>query len=264
MKGTMHVPDHLLRTLDVCGPPADPTGPRAQRDLQRALSCGPEPAPVPRSRSAWPVRLALATGTLVVVTTGALVLPTSLHGDRAFASWTPQPSQLRAQEADHAAQSCRKEQRGGRSGWDRLLQQAEVAVADRRGTWTTVVLAAPGGFSALCLTDSSSHLFDRSMIGSIGTVDESDPGPRELAATDLGVGTMSAGEVSLAAGRAGNDVIGVSYASRSHGIVHASVSHGRFALWFPGDELVDAAHGVAVTAEYRDGTTGVQQLRLDA
>ena len=81
---------------------------------------------------------------------------------------------------------------------------AAVAVAERRGVWTTVVLAGEDGFSALCITDDAVHLFSNGMIGSVGKpADHTTPGPRELIATDLGTGSMDAGEISLAAGAAG-------------------------------------------------------------
>ncbi|HEX4812222.1 MAG TPA: hypothetical protein VFV66_05665 [Nonomuraea sp.] len=96
------------------------------------------------------------------------------------------------------------------------------------------------------------------MIGSVGTPTEyAAPGPRDLVATSLGVGTMKAGDVSLAAGTAGSDIVGVIYRSRTHGHVAATVSRGHFALWLPGDEFEDASNdGVLVEVTYRGGRTG--------
>lgn len=51
----------------------------------------------------------------------------------------------------------------------------------------------------------------------------------ELLATDLGTGTVDAGEISLAAGAAGaagSDVAGVVYHSRTRGDVTATVNEG--------------------------------------
>jgi hypothetical protein len=88
------------------------------------------------------------------------------------------------------------------------------------------------GFSAMCITDDSAHLFANAMIGSIGTpTDFAAPAPYQLVATDLGAGTMGAGDVSLAAGAAGSEVVNVVYRSREHGDVAATVDQGRFALW---------------------------------
>lgn len=105
------------------------------------------------------------------------------------------------------------------------LNRAEPAIAERRGVWTSVVLAGTDGFSAMCITDDSTHLFAKDMVGSLGTpTDHAAPGPRALTATDLGAGTMRAGDLSLAAATAGSDIVGVVYHSRTHGDVSATVS----------------------------------------
>jgi hypothetical protein len=103
------------------------------------------------------------------------------------------------------------------------------------------------------------------MIGSVGApTDYAAPGPRALTATDLGAGTMSAGDISLAAGTSGSDVVGVVYLSRTHGDVFATVSRGRSALWLPGGELKDySSNGVEVEVTYRDGRTGTSRLNLN-
>ncbi|MGI8535729.1 MAG: hypothetical protein ACR2K2_04360 [Mycobacteriales bacterium] len=114
------------------------------------------------------------------------------------------------------------------------------------------------------ITDDSAGLFDDGMIGSVGTpTGYAALGPRELFATDLGMGTMGAGDISLAAGAVGPDVVGVAYRSRVHGVVTATVEGGRFALWFPGDELKDRpSGGVEVDVTYRDGQTDTSRLIL--
>jgi hypothetical protein len=74
---------------------------------------------------------------------------------------------------------------------------------------------------------------------------------------------MSAGDISLAAGTAGSDVVGVIYKSRTHDAVTATVSPGHFALWLPGDELRNASSdGVEVEVTYQDGTTETRRLTL--
>jgi hypothetical protein len=122
--------------------------------------------------------------------------------------------------------------------------------------------AGNDGFAVLCITDDSSSWFDRGMIGSIGAPpDWTPPGPRELRARDLGRGTMSAGDISLAAGDAGSDVAGVVYRSPVHGEVTATLSKGKFAFWLPGGELEHASSsGVDVDVTYRDGSTGTTRL----
>lgn len=67
----------------------------------------------------------------------------------------------------------------------------------------------------------------------------------------------------MVAGDAGSEVTGVSYDSRTHGRVSATVAAGRFALWLPGDELRNASNdGAQVQVTYRDGTTDTIQLTI--
>lgn len=266
-----------LRTLDTADYNVDAANLRARTDLQRILATDPtidrhqqhrgssaDTTGRPRNATRTIRRFALAGGLVTVVTAGMVMLPSFTGGDQAFASWADVPHGMTAQESTDAANSCRQMHEDGPDGYADELENAVPAVAERRGVWSTVVLAASGGFSALCITDDSSHLFGRDMIGSIGTSVATPPGPRELIATDLGTGTMNAGDISVAVGAAGSDVVGVVYHSRTHGDVAATVSDGHFALWFPGDELKQASstHGVDVEVTYGDGTSGTSTLML--
>ncbi len=86
-----------------------------------------------------------------------------------------------------AASQCRSAQEDGAGAEHRrALERAETAISEHRGVWTTVVLAGDDGFSALCVTDTSRHLFS-DMFGS-----------------------------------AGADIAGVSLHSRTHGVVVAT------------------------------------------
>ncbi|MFE4195760.1 hypothetical protein ACFRJ9_07840 [Paenarthrobacter sp. NPDC056912] len=264
-----HILDASLRTLDAADPLELDAG-RARADLRRILATDApaarhtgRAAAAPRPRTGR--KVALLGGVAAAVTAGLIVLPALSGGDPAFATWTGVPSGMTGQERADAAAECRSSKRdtgGGMHAGD--LAAAEVAISERRGAWTTVVLSGTGGFSALCITDDSFHLFGRSMIGAIGSsANDSTPGPRELTAMALGTGTMGAGNISLAAGEAGSDVAGISYKSGTHQDVVATVSKGRFAFWMPGDELRDtSSDGVEVVVTYRDGTTGTSRLSL--
>jgi hypothetical protein len=209
-------------------------------------------------------RVALVGGMVAATTAGIVVLPALTGGDEAFATWTAAPKGMSAQQQAEAAADCRERQDDGPGEYADEFSSAEAVIAERRGVWTTVVLAGNGGLSAMCVTDSSARLFAE-MIGSTGrpTAGDVAPEPRELFATDLGMGTMSAGNISLAAGAAGSDVVSVVYRSRTHGVVTATVNGGHFALWFPGDELKNASsNGMDVDVTYRDGTTATSRLTL--
>ncbi|UKA60109.1 hypothetical protein [Arthrobacter sp. FW306-2-2C-D06B] len=270
--------DALLRSLDA----ADHSGPvdseRADADLCRILSTDPArtPSERPSMKTAarnrtpggnrWTSRRAAVVGGMVaVVTAGLVVLPSLSGGDPAFASWTRVPAGMTETERASAASECRESKKnvgGGMYADD--VDSAAVTIAERRGVWTTVVLTGEDGFSALCITDDAVSLFGKGMIGSVGKpIPHTVPGPREITATALGTGTMSAGDISLAAGIAGSDILSVVYRSRTHGDVTATVSRGHFALWLPGDELRNASSdGAKVEVTYQDGTTGTSRLTL--
>jgi hypothetical protein len=266
-----------LRSLDAADPDVDPRGARARADLARILATAPfghpSQSPSPRaggrsnrslgsSRRAW--RLALAGGMVTAVTAPVVVAQSLAGGDRAFATWTPTPAGMSAEASADAAGECRDAQENGPGAdYEGDLGGAEAVIVERRGVWTTVVLAARNGFSALCITDDSTRIFG-DWFGSIGTPSGyTTPGPRDLVATDLGTGVIDAGQLSLAAGVAGSGVAEVVYRSRDHGDVAATVAKGRFALWLPGDELEDAATtGVQVEVTYRDGSTRTSRLHL--
>lgn len=266
-----------LRTLDAADRRVDPTGPQARATLRRILAADPAPLPArppvppaagrvaqPRPAARTTRRVALAAGAVAALAGVMVVLPALTAGDRAFATWTGVPQGMTVQQQSDAAASCRQQQRTGAGApYAEALAGAEPVIAESRGTWTTVVLAGADGFSALCITDDSTHLFTKDWIGSVGTpTGYATPGPRDVVATDLGSGTIDAGDLSLAAGLAGPDVATVVYHSPTHGDVDATVSHGHFALWLPGDELRDAHHGVEVEVTYTDGTTGTSRLTL--
>jgi hypothetical protein len=273
----IHDINTALRSLDAADRHVDPASVRARAGLQSILATDPSVDPLeqpsspsgarvgaPRRAARTTRRLALAGGMLAAVTAGLVALPVLTGGDQAFASWTPDPHNMTARERADAAVVCRQQQKGGAGAeYADELRSAKPVIAERRGVWTTLILAGKAGFSAMCITDDSTHLF-RDMIGSIGTPsDYAAPGPRDLAATSLGVGTMKAGDLSMAAGTAGSDIAAVRYHSQAHGEVDATVSQGHFALWLPGDEMKDSSSkGVEVEVTYRDGTTGTSRLTL--
>jgi hypothetical protein len=268
----------LLRSLDAADHEGLANSRRARADLHRILSTDPAQVPSPRLSLTNSVhgrqgkntgrtarRVAVLAGMVAVVTASLLLVPSLSGGDPAFASWTSTPSGMTESDRASAVSECRasKKDVGGGMYADEV-GSAEVAIAERRGVWTTVVLTGGDGFSALCISDDAVNLFGKGMIGSVGKSPAgAAPGPRGLTATALGTGTMSAGDISLAAGTAGSEVVGVVYQSRTHDDVKATVSLGHFALWLPGDELRNASSdGVEVEVTYQDGTTGTSRLTV--
>lgn len=258
-----------LRSIDVADNDITSSSTRARSDLQRILAAdlsSDAATPRPRTRRRTVRRVAISGAAVAATTAGFLLLPSVTGGDHAFASWQPVPQAMSVHDRAEAATSCKNNQKDAAgSEYATALRNSRTAISDRRGAWTTVVLTGTDGFSALCITDDSTHLFARDMTGSIGKPTNYVPnGPRTVAATNLGMATMSAGNLSLASGTTGSDVVAVSYSSKIHGKVSATVGQGHFALWFPGDELKNASrtHPVNVEVTYRNGTTGTAQLSL--
>lgn len=264
-----------LRSLDAAGRRADRDTTRARTDLERILATDPTERPPERpsrpspSHDTWRAKprraarnVALVGAALMTVTAGVVALPAASGGDPAFATWTPDPDAVPALGRPEAAADCREALQDG-AGSDQPLSAAEPVIAERRGVWTTVVLAGPEGLSAMCVTDESRPFWGRGMIGHLAPAraGHTAPGPRELEAAALGDGIIDNEPLSLAAGAAGEDIAAVAYLSPAHGEVTASVAGGHFALWLPGDELRGASSaGVELRVTYRDGTTGTTRL----
>ena len=250
--------DTLLRQLDPADSPTAKLSERARADLERILSTDRRPTATPPRRTPR-TRVAVGLTAAAALAVAGVLAPSALRsGDTAFASWSPTASALSATDKAHAGENCRQEL----SHADSTAGQAHVAVADRRGDWTTVVLSGDNGFTGLCITDASTGWFRKDMIGSAGVATRLAPAnARGVVATDLGTGTMAAGDISLAAGYAGPQVVGITLLTESHGVVAATVANGRFALWFPGDEL-ENRDMVAVDVTYADGSTATVKLTL--
>lgn len=262
------VTDALLKSMDPAEPRRAGT-PRSQQDLERILAAdagGADPRSVPErmlgnrrigSRRLGNRRLVVAAAA-AAVTLGIVVVPVAGAGDRAFASWTQTPSALSPEAGEKAGNDCRSSDRNTAED----SSGAAIAIAERRGEWTTVVLAGPGSFSAMCVTDGS--FFGGSFGYSGKRPGGAEPAPRGLLPTAMGMGSASAGELSMVVGAAGADVTGVSYASRTEGEVAGSVANGYFVLWFPGDELRNyPSGGVELMVEYSDGSSGLVMASLD-
>ncbi|WP_394253575.1 hypothetical protein [Arthrobacter pityocampae] len=269
--------DTLLRHMDPAteAPPARPQ--RARTDLEHVLSHDPSPTvratttahrdgstrPQPATPSIRRRRAVVLGGLVAATTAGLFVVPALAGGDAAFATWTASPVTLSGQDREDAVADCLASNEDVGDGmYAEDLANSEVAIAERRGAWMTVVLTGADGFESTCTTDASAPWFDKGMIGSIGRLGtDADPTPRTLKPTQLGTGMIMNEPISMAAGRAGEDITGITYTSITGEDITATVSAGYFAFWLPGDELQDASDGGSiVTVTYRDGTSETQEL----
>lgn len=267
--------DRLLRSMDAAEQSSQPNPTRAKADLNRILSSSPvstasnsrlgvshEPAKPKANRRRRAVTLG---GLAAAVTAGLLIMPALSGGDPAFATWTAAPGTLTGSERDNAVSDCRSsKQNVGGGMYSTELSAAEVAIAERRGAWVTVVLSGPDGFEATCTTDATAPWFRKGMIGSIGKPGNVAALPaRSIAATQLGTGTIADKPISIASGRVGTDVAAISYTNASNEDVIATVAKGQFAFWLPGNELQNASdQGLPVNVTYTNGSTETQLLNF--
>jgi hypothetical protein len=154
-----------------------------------------------------------------------------LGGGNAYGSWTPTPEPLTEVAAAKAATTCRaalgEPDRGER-----------VAVAERRGGWTYVLLAGPGT-EAVCLMPEDSvgqNIPDgEDFFGSydMDTVAPPTLDPGRIDETTSTQGSTDEGWFIAVEGYVGSDVTGVTVHTSSGLDIEASVAGNRFAAWWP-------------------------------
>lgn len=274
MKDTQNI-DTLLRSMDAAeqNKPTDPR--RSQKDLELILRSHPAPAakgirPAEHQTStSFPSRRrrrTLALGAFAFATTvGFLIGPTLSGGDPAFATWTAVPGALVGAERNSAVSDCAKSSKGVGDGmFVTDVAAAEVAIAERRGAWTTVVLSGADGFEATCTTDSTAPWFKRGSFGSVGKPGNGhELAAREIRTTQLGTGVIADNPLSIAAGQVGPEVIAMTYTSIAGERITATVSKGQFAFWLPGGELENPSEqDVPVELTYTDNTREIRYLSL--
>jgi hypothetical protein len=246
-----------LRLLDP-GTGADPT--EAEREHAEAafarIVATPSDGPVPvepdrprrrRSRLLVPVVLAGA---------GAVLLPgLLLGGDSAYGSWTPTPEPLADTAAAAAASTCRATL-GVPDGGE------GVAVAERRGGWTYVLLAG-SGTEVICLMPDDLVGQDPAPRGSFfGSYDPDAPAPPSLSPDGIDENTSMEGSTDegwfiWSEGYVGGDVAGVTVHTSSGLDVAASVTGNRFAAWWP-STVQSSSHPAetwSYTVHLADGST---------
>lgn len=234
---------------------------RADGTRDKILTTDPyDPGPAERDR---PPRRRRLLASLGLVGAAAAAVPVLLiGGGSALASWTPTPEVLTPAETDAAASTCRADL--GMPG-----AQETALLAERRGTWTYVLISGPRA-EASCLLrndvvgqDPAGH----EVFGSL----EPDPGEAPAVSRDGLVETGSAatsiddglfGEewLTWAYGRVGAEVTAVTVHTPLGFDVTASVDNGRFAAWWPSQqpssENLDVMGAWSYTVTLADGSTG--------
>ena len=179
-------------------------------------------------------------------------------GGTAYGSWTPTPEPLTDAAAAKAAATCRaalaEPDRGER-----------VAVAERRGEWTYVLLAGPRT-EATCLMpdDLIAHEApaDHKDEGFFGSYDYDNAVPPTVASdrideTTSMQGSTDEGWFTWSGGYVGSDVTGVTVHTSSGLDIEASVAGNRFAAWWPSPKQSSdhPAETWSYTVHLDDGST---------
>lgn len=209
-----------LRQLD----PAPATGlsaverERSEATFARVVA---SPVEVARPRRGRRARLLAGAGVAgaVVATLPALLL----GGGDAFGSWTPTPEPLSASAASAAEARCL-------ASLDVPDRGQRVALAERRGEWTYVLLAGPGGETTCLMSEDGETAFG-------GSTSEPPPtpalAPDGLDETSSMTNVTDEGEFTYTEGFVGRDVARVVVHVSSGLDIQASLANGRFAAWWP-------------------------------
>ena len=215
-------------------------------------SDAPVPAEPDRPQRRWSRLLAAAglAGAAGVTIPGLL-----LGGGTAYGSWTPTPEPLTAEAAATAATTCR-------AALDVPDRGERVAVAERRGEWTYVLLAG-SGTEAVCLMPNDlvgQDPTDREeFFGSYDTDTVAPPAlhPDRIDETTSMEGSTAEGWLTWSQGYVGSDVTGVTVHTSSGLDIEASVAGNRFAAWWPSREQSSdqPAETWSYTVHLADGST---------
>ncbi|RHW24126.1 hypothetical protein D0Z08_25725 [Nocardioides immobilis] len=230
---------------------------RADATLARIVAT-PTDEPIPvepnrphRRRGRLLVTVGLAGAAAVA---GVAIPGLLLDGGEAYGSWTPTPEPLSDPAAAEAATTCRSTLGAPDGG--------RVAIAERRGEWTYVLLAGPG-IEAVCLMpdDSVGHTIadGEDFFGSY-TPDPAAPPTLvsdRIDETTSQDGSTDEGWFTRTEGYVGSDVTGVTVHTSSGLDIEASVVGNRFAAWWPSTEQNSdhPAETWSYTVHIADGST---------
>lgn len=202
-------------------------------------------------------RLMMTLGLAVAAAVAGVAIPALLlGGGDAYGSWTPTPERLSDAAAADAGTTCR-------ANFAVPDGVGRVAIAERRGEWTYVLLAGPG-IEAICLMPDDS--VGRPIANGDDFFGSYDPDPAaaptlapdRIAETEHQEGSTSEGWFIRTGGYVGSDVVGVTVHTSSGLDIEASVVDGRFAAWWPAvEQSSDNPDGEtwSYTVHLADGST---------
>ena len=209
-----------------------------------------EPIAPRRRRTRLLVTAGVAAAGTAVAVPGLL-----LGGGTAYGSWTPTPEALTAGSAAAAATTCR-------AALGVPDQGEHVALAERRGDWTYVLLSGPDAETTCLMPNDLVGQDPAAREDFFGTSSADAPAaptlrPDRIDETTSMDGSTDEGWFTWTEGYVGSDVAGVTVHTSSGLDVEASVRGDRFAAWWPSVEQ-DSQHpseSWSYTLHLSDGTT---------
>jgi hypothetical protein len=223
-----------LRDLDPA-PKADLTDAERERAdaLFARIVAAPGDGPVPVETHPPRRRRSRLLATLGVAGAAGVAVPVLLiGGGSAYGSWTPRPAPLTEVDQAAAATTCR-------AALDVPDGGERVAVAERRGDWTYVLLAGRRTEVACLMPEDlvgqDPTTRDERFFGSYDTDTPAPPtvAPGRLDETSSMEGNTEEGWFIWVEGYVGSDVTGVTVHPSSGPDIEASVVGNRFAAWWP-------------------------------
>jgi hypothetical protein len=223
-----------VRDLDPAGTSVLTGAERERADATFArIVAAPVEGPVPVEANRPPRRRSRLLVALGVAGAAGVAAPALLFGGgSAYGSWTPRPATLSDVEGAAAATTCR-------AALDVQDRGERVAVAERRGDWTYVVLAGPGTEAACLMPDDlvgqDPTVREEDFFGSYDTDAPAPPtvAPERIDETSSMEGSTEEGWFIWVEGYVGSDVTGVTVHRSSGPDIEASVVGDRFAAWWP-------------------------------
>lgn len=157
-----------------------------------------------------------------------------LSGGTAYASWTPRPEPLGGDHAADAGTTCL-------SSLDARDPGQRVALAERRGEWTFVLVTVDEAVAVCLLPDQAvgQRVGGRDFFGTFTRGDDLTPAPSAEGIIEGNAMSSSTSEGSFTwvTGYVGSEVAGVTVHTPSGPPIEASVVGNRFAAWWPGNEV---------------------------
>jgi hypothetical protein len=249
--------DDALRSLDAADPQLTPAQQwRADALLASVVENSgqerPNPAEAVELRPRRRVkRWYLLAGAAASLAVGAMILPSGLGQNVAFASWTPVPGKVPTPVLMKASAACIDQLRRmgepvqGRPAQDQSVVTGDISVrvAEQRGDYVLVAVESANNATATCLSTTADPGRDLGITGVLPTA--SAPATEPLGANAIRTGgpsLQSDGPNGFAVqlGEVGSAVKAVTIHDQGR-TVQATVAGGRFAAWWPAGHWTTAS-----------------------